>query len=199
MKNFSRDDAITCIESFNRPVDDGVCDALINFMVIANRLNAFTSESCHGHVDWIFSYPNISFEVRHTHQRGIPLWNVHQRYKRYRNKKEINLTLEKRVEDIIFFLTREFIHFYQEDKTDPRLMFSVIETKDDFAFRIVAAFPNYSCGLRSAGMFEELESLMVEHRDVLKSLSEFVLKKVESIPSLDGTNRCDCDNCRMKH
>lgn len=198
MKNFSVEDAISYIKSFNQPVDEGVRDSLANFMVIANRLNAFTSESCHGHVDWIFSYPNISFGVRHTPQRRVPFWNVYQLYKRYRNKKGIDSTLEKRVEDIIFFLTREIILFHQNDKTDPHLLFSVIRT-DDFTFRIVAAFPNYSRGLRNAGMFEQLEQLMVEQRVVLKKLSEFILERVKSISSLDGINRCDCDVCRIKH
>lgn len=198
MKNFSKEDALSRIKSFSPPVDDGVHDSLVNFMVIANRLNAFTLESCHGHVDWIFSYPNISFGVRHGHQRRVSLWNLHQRYKRYKDKRKINLTLEKRVEDIIFFLTREIILFHQNDKTNPRFLFSVIRT-NDFTFRLVSAFPNYSRGLRNAGMFEELEQLIVEQRMILKKLSEFILEKVESISSLDGTNRCDCDVCRMKH
>lgn len=198
MKNFSREDAVSRVKSFNPPIDDGIHDSLVNFMVIANRLNAVTIESCHGHVDWIFSYPSISFEVRHTHQRRVPFWNLYQFYRRYENKKKINLTLEKRVEDIIFFLTREIILFHQNDKTDPHLLFSIIRT-NDFTFRLIAAFPNYSRGLRNAGMFEQLEQLMIEQRIVLKKLSEFILEKVESISSLDGTNRCDCDVCRMKY
>jgi hypothetical protein len=84
---------------------EGVCDSLTNFMVIANRLNAFTGESCHGHVDWIFSYPNISFGVRHIHQRRVLFWNLRQIYKRYKNKKEINLTLKKELK-IPFFLNK---------------------------------------------------------------------------------------------
>jgi hypothetical protein len=198
VKNFSREDAVLCIKSFNPAVDDGIRDSLVNFMVIANRLNAFTIESCHGHVDWIFSYPNISFEVRHSHQRKVSLWNLSQLYKRYKNNKKINVTLEKRVEDIIFFLTREIILFHQNDKTDPHLLFSVIRTKD-FTFRLVAAFPDYSRGLRNAGMFEQLEQLMTEQRIVLKKLSESILEKVESISSLDRTSRCGCDVCRMKY
>lgn len=198
MKNFSREDAISRIKSFSTPVDDGVYDSLVNFMVIADRLNSSTIESCHGHVDWIFSYPNISFEVRHAPQKRVLLWNLHQRYKKYKNKKAINSTLEKRVEDIIFFLTREIIKFHQNDATDPCLQFSVIRTVG-FTFRIVAAFPNYSRGLRNAGMFEELEQLMVKHREVLKRLSKALLERVEAIPSLDGANRCSCDVCRMKH
>ena len=198
MKNFSREDAISRIKSLNPPVDDGIHDSLVNFMVIANRLNAITIESCHGHVDWIFSYPNISFEVRHTHERRVSFWNLYQLYRRYKNKKKINLTLEKRVEDIIFFLTREIILFHKSDKTDPHLLFSVIRTSG-FTFRIIAAFPNYSRGLRNAGMFAQLEQLMIEQRTVLKKLSEFILEKVESISSLDGASRCDCDICRMKH
>lgn len=198
MKNFSKEDVISCIKSFNQPVDEGVRDSLVNFMLIANRLNAFTIESCHGHVGWMFSYPNISFVVRHVHERRVPFWNVYQRYKRYKNNKKINVTLEKRVEDIIFFLTREIILFHQHDKTDPRLLFSVIRT-NDFNFRIVAAFPNYSRGLRNAGMFEQLDQLLIEQRTVLKKLSEFILEKVESISSLDENDRCGCSVCRAKH
>lgn len=198
MKNFSVEDAVSCVKSFNPPVDEGVYDSLLNFMVIANRLNATTIESCHGHVDWIFSYPNISFEVRHVPQRRVPFWNMYQLYKRYKNKKKIISTLEKRAEDIIFFLTREIILFHQNDKTDPHLLFSIIRT-NDFTFRLVAAFPNYSRGLRNAGMFEELEQVMIKQRVVLKKLSEYILEKVESISSLDGTSRCDCDVCRIKH
>lgn len=198
MKNFSREDAMFYIKGFNQPVDDGIYDSLVNFMVIANRLNAFTCESCHGHVDWIFSYPNISFGVRHSHQRRVPFWNVYQLYRKHKNKREINSTLEKRVEDIIFFLTREILLFHQNNKTDPHLLFSVVRT-NDFNFRLVAAFPYYSRGLRKAGMFEQLEQLMTEQRAVLKKLSETILEKVETISSLDGINRCDCDVCRMKH
>ena len=195
---FSLEDAVSRMKEFDRPVDDGVRDSLVNFMVIADRLKAQTIESCHGHVDWIFSFPNVSFEVRHAHLRRTPFWNLYQRYKRYKNKKKIDLTLEKRVEDIIFFLTRDIISFHRKDNTDPSLMFTVTRTIG-FSFRIVAAFPNYSRGLRNAGMFEELESLMTGHRVVLKKLSECILEKVESISSLDGTSRCDCDVCRMKH
>lgn len=198
MKNFSREDAVARIKSYNPPVDDGIHDSLVNFMVIANRLNAFTIESCHGHADWIFSYPNISFEVRHSFQRKVHFWNLYRIYKKYKNKKEIDLTLEKRLENIIFFLIREIILFHQNDNTDPHLLFSVIRT-NGFSFRIVAAFPNYSRGLRNAGMFDELEKLMVEQRVVLKKLSEALLEKVETISSLDGINRCNCDVCRMKH
>ena len=198
MKKFSCEDAMHRIRSFYQPVDEGVRDSLINFMVIADRLNVATTESCHGHVDWIFSYPTISFDVKHVHQRRVPIWNVYQRYKRYTNKREINANLKKRVEDSIFFLTREIIQFHQDDKTDPHLFFSVIRT-NGFSFRIVAAFPNYSRGLRKAGMWSELEELMTKQRAVLIRLSEFILGRVEGITSLDGTNRCSCDVCRIKH
>lgn len=190
-QTFTREDAISRIKSFNGAVDLGVYDALVNFMVMADYLNAITVESCHGHVNWIFSYPNISFGLKCSHQRRVPFWNLYQRYKKYKNNKRIDLTLEKRVEDIVFFLTREIILFHKNNKTDPRLLFSVIRIKG-FSFRIIAAFPEYSRGLRSAGMFEELEQLLIEQREVFKELSEFLLQKVEKISSLCWVDRCDC-------
>lgn len=198
MKDFSLEDAKSRIKGFNKPVDEGVYVALANFMVIANRLNAVTIESCHGHVDWIFPYPNISLRVVHPPEEKVPFWRFRRLYKKYKNKKSIYATLERRVKDTIFFLVREFLLFHRQDNTDPRLMFTVIRT-ERFSFRVVAAFPEYSRGLRCAGMLKELDQLMIEQRHVLAKLSEFVLRSVETITSLDGVDRCDCDVCRMKN
>lgn len=198
MSQLTKEGAVALIKAFTRPVDQGIYPALINFMVVADRLGADTTESCHGHANWVLPYPNIRFAMKVPHRARVPIWKLRNWHNERMDSKDIVTAYKQRTVDAISFLIREIVAFHKKEQTAPEHMFTVVRV-GWCRFMIVTAYPSISDGLRASGSFDELEALMVGQRATLTRLSSALLGKVESLASLSVEDRCDCSACCAKH
>lgn len=199
-KILSRDDAVAVIKKFYSPPDEGIYDALCNFMIVADVLSLETTESCHGHIDWVYPFPSILFIFPFKELECVPLWKLWRRRERLdgqNNARRIFDTAKLRVDAAVYFITNELMKLYKENPVDLELVLAV-EKWGPLKFGIAPAFPMYSRGLRDGGKFGELEALLIKQRKEFDRVSQILLAKVNSFSSFDGISQSACNVCRRK-